>query len=163
MTKTGLKKWTPANAKRTSTRKPLSSQPAWKQAEKEFENHFENTKAAFIHRLSDTAQAKAVGGAAAFAAAQPSDYVVTMRDLGMFYAEVKSTHDEKSFHFSNIRKGQIGACRRQLAAGGIYLIFIKNVLDESWYCLPGEHFLQVFENKKHLTWEELEPFRYAML
>lgn len=132
----------------------------WKQAEKDFEDSFKpHGKKAYVARLSDTATAKATGGG--FVAAQPADYIVTLNG-DWFYAEVKSTKDEKAFHFSNIRKGQIAASRRTVAANGVYLFFVYSVHLDQWHCLPAELVHTTLRQKKSLTWQELEPYRYAL-
>lgn len=133
---------------------------SWKSAEDEFVESFEaRGKGAFVHRLSDTAAAKAIAGNRAFTVAQPSDFIVTIPE-GTFYAEVKSTKDELAFHFSNIRKGQMAASRRVVKAGGLYFFFIKKVLDQQWFCVPAAvvHAAPL----KHLTWSDLEPYKYDL-
>lgn len=133
----------------------------WKTAEEQFVDHFESRgKGAFVHRLSDTAAAKAIAGKRAFTVAQPSDFIVTIPD-GTFYAEVKSTKDAEAFHFSNIRKGQMAASRRIVKAGGLYFFFIKSIFDQLWFCVPAQAVHDA--TKKHLTWQELEPYKYDML
>lgn len=134
----------------------------WKKAEKDFEDHFSQYgKAAFVGRLTDTASAKAIAGKRAFVAAQPSDYIVTVEGQ-TFYAEVKSTKDERSFHFSNIRKGQLTASRRVVKARGVYLFFVKSEYHGQWYCVPAQKIHEVFRQKKHLTWIELEEYKYDL-
>lgn len=134
----------------------------WKKAEKDFEGHFEQYgKGAYVHRMSDTAMAKAVAGKKAFIAAQPCDYLVTVEEK-TFYAEVKSSQDETSFHFSNIQKGQINASRRVVAAGGIYLFFIKSEVLEQWFCVPAVIIHTTLRAKKSMTWNELEPYKYDL-
>lgn len=109
-----------------------------------------------MHRLSDTAAAKAIAGGRAFTVAQPSDFIVTVPE-GTFYAEVKSTKDQEAFHFSNIRKGQLAASRRVVKAGGLYFFFIKNVIEMQWYCVPAQVIHQ--HPVKHMTWQDLEPYK----
>ena len=134
----------------------------WKQAEKDFEGFFaQYGKGAAVFRLTDTAAAKATGGKGAFVAAQPSDYICVV-DGQWFFAEVKSTTDRTSFHFSNIRKGQIAASRRTVAAGGTYLFFVKSEELEQWYCIPASVIHTTLRAKKSMTWNELEPYKYAV-
>ena len=134
---------------------------SWKSAEDEFVESFEKMgKSAFVHRLSDTAAAKAIAGKRAFTVAQPSDFIVTIPG-STFYAEVKSTKDPDAFHFSNIRKAQMAASRRVVKAGGTYLFFIKAILEMQWFCVPAEVVHATEKDKKHLTWQELEPYKYA--
>ena len=71
------------------------STPLWKQAEKDFES-FMNArgKKAYVHRLTDTAQAKATGGKKAFVVNQPSDYLGVL-DGNTFFGEVKTSKSSK--------------------------------------------------------------------
>lgn len=124
----------------------------WQKAESDFSEAFELWgKQAFVHRLTDTRAARN------FVAAQPSDYLVTVNGE-TFYAEVKSTQDVKAFHFSNIRKQQMAKSRMIAKAGGLYFFFIKSEHLGQWYCIPA----QIVHNHpvKHLTWIELEPYKY---
>lgn len=132
----------------------------WKQAEKDFEGFFAKYgKEASVFRLTDTAAAKATGGKGAFVAAQPADYICVVEGQ-WFFAEVKSTKDTNSFHFANIRKGQIAAARRTIAAGGAYLFFVKAEEYDQWYCIPGPVITNTLRQKKSMTWTELEPYKY---
>jgi penicillin-binding protein-related factor A (putative recombinase) len=136
------------------------AKPTWKSVEQEFTQHFESMgKGAYVHRLSDTAAAKAVAGSRAFTVAQPSDFIVTCAE-GTFYAEVKSTSDPDAFHFSNIRKGQMAASRRITKAGGLYVFFIKSVINQQWFCIPAP-IIHAAE-KAHLRWSELESYQVNM-
>lgn len=130
----------------------------WKDVEKAFESFFDHYgKEAAVFRLSDTAMAKANGGG--FVAAQPSDYIVLLQGQ-WFFAEVKSSQDQRAFHFKNIRKGQIAASRRTVAAGGTYLFFVYSFELEQWYCVPAQIVHTTLRQKKSMTWQELEAFRY---
>ena len=130
----------------------------WKKAEKDFEASFaQYGKEAAVFRLTDTAMAKANGGG--FVAAQPADYIVVLKGQ-WFFAEVKSTKDPKAFHFNNIRKGQIAASRRTVAAGGTYLFFVKSEELNQWFCIPAHVVHTTLRQKKSMTWNELEPYQY---
>lgn len=134
----------------------------WKSAEKDFEDHFDRYgKGAFVFRFTDTAMAKAIAGSGAFIPPQPADYLVLVEGQ-LFFAEVKSTVDRTSFHFSNIRKGQIAASRRITAAGGVYLFFIKSQELDQWYCVPAQVIHTTLRQKKSMTWNELEPYKYDL-
>lgn len=135
----------------------------WKKAEKDFEAFFKAMgKKAAVFRLTDTAMAKAVGGKRAFVNAQPADYIVTAEGMGTFFAEVKSTTDETSFHFGNIQKEQLAASRRCVAAGGVYLFFIKSQHLDQWFCIPAQviHHTSLVKKRKHLKWAELKEYEY---
>ena len=133
---------------------------AWKSVEQEFEGTFaEKGKGAFVHRLTDTAAAKAINGRKAFIAKQPSDYIVT--DNGFtYYAEVKSSHDEVSFPHSNIQQYQLASARRITKAGGTYVFFIKNLLTGQWYCVPAE--VIIGADKKSTRWADIETYRWNL-
>lgn len=132
----------------------------WKAAEKEFESAFTlKGKGAFLHRLTDTAAAKATSGKKAFVAKQPSDYLVV--DNGhTYFAEVKSSHDEVSFPHSNIQPYQMASARRIVKAGGTYVFFIKNLLTGQWYCVPAE--VIVASEKKSTRWADIESYRWTL-
>lgn len=132
----------------------------WKDVEKAFEGFFVGYgKNAAVFRLTDTAMAKANGGG--FVAAQPSDYIVLLQGQWMF-AEVKSSKDAKAFHFKNIRKGQLAASRRTVAAGGTYLFFVYSFELKQWFCVPAQVVHTILREKKSMTWAELEPFKYEV-
>lgn len=133
---------------------------AWKSCEHEFESVFAaKGKGAFVHRLSDTAAAKATSGKKAFVAKQPSDYVVT--DNGFtYYAEVKSSHDEVSFPHSNIQQYQLASARRITKAGGTYVFFIKNLLTGQWYCIPAE--IIIAADKKSTRWSDIDSYKWTL-
>jgi len=135
----------------------------WKKAEKDFEKSFEPLgKKAAVFRLTDTAAAKAVAGKRAFVAAQPSDYMIVM-DGQTFFAEVKSTSDETSFHFSNIQKRQIAASRRIVAAGGGYFFFIKSLARDQWFCVPAVVIHRTLKaGIKHLKWDQIQEYAYEI-
>lgn len=130
----------------------------WKDTEAEFEEAFTSAgKSAFVHRLTDTAAAKATGGKRAFVKAQPSDYLVTHNGL-TFFAEVKSSHDEISFPHSNIQKYQMASARRVTKAGGVYIFFLKNLNTGYWYCVPAE--VIIASEKKSTRWADIETYRW---
>lgn len=133
---------------------------AWKTVEREFEGAFaKKGKGAFVHRLTDTAAAKATSGKKAFVKAQPSDYLVT-DDGHTFFAEVKSSHDEVSFPHSNIQPYQMASARRVTRAGGSYVFFLKNLNTGRWYCVPAE--VIIASEKKSTRWADIEPYRWDL-
>lgn len=134
----------------------------WKTAEADFSRHFDKYgKGAFVHRLSDTAAAKATSGKRAFVVAQPSDFIVTA-DGHTFYAEVKSSQDETTFHFDNIRKAQLAASRRVIKANGVYLFFLKSEHLNQWFCVPAHVVHEIMLVKKSARWAELESYLYVI-
>lgn len=130
----------------------------WKAAENAFVGFFTDYgKEACVIRLTDTAAAKAVGGKQAFVAAQPSDFLLTLKGITHF-AEVKSSSSEHSFSFGGIQQGQWNMSRRIVRAGGSYLFFIKHELTQQWYLIPAT----VFHNhpKKSIKWKEIEAYKW---
>lgn len=110
----------------------------WKKAEKDFEAAFKALgKRAFVHRLTDTAAAKATSGKHAFVVAQPSDYLVVVEGR-LFFAEVKSSSSATSFAHSGIRPSQLASARRVVAAGGEYFFFIKSEVLNKWFQVPAQ-------------------------
>lgn len=137
--------------------------PAWKQAERDFEGFFKTYgKKAFVHRLTDTAAAKATGGAKAFVVAQPSDYIVTIQGVGTAFAEVKTSKHKTSFPHSNIQPKQLASARRIIMAGGAYLFFIKNLLTGIWYLLPAQVILNNRASKS-TRWADIEKYQWDPL
>ena len=132
----------------------------WKQVEKEFEAIFTaKGKKAFVHRVTDTAAAKATSGKKAFVKAQPSDYIVTDNGL-TYFAEVKSSEHVTSFPHSNIQKFQLASARRITTAGGVYIFFLKNLNTGTWYCVPAE--VIIASEKASTRWEDIEPYRWNL-
>ena len=130
--------------------------PEWKKTEREFEDVYARMgKGAFVHRMSDTAAAKATSGKKAFVKAQPSDYLVTVNGH-TFYAEVKSSHDPVAFHHSNIQPYQMAASKRITKAGGDYVFFIKNILTGKWYCVPAS--VIHASATKSTKWADIETY-----
>lgn len=130
----------------------------WQRAEKDFVGFFTGYgKEACVIRLTDTAAAKAVGGKTAFVAAQPSDFLLTIKGT-THYAEVKSSSSAVSFSFSKIQKGQWNMSRRIARAGGSYLFFVKNELTGQWYLIPAA----VLHNhpNKSIKWKEIEAYKW---
>lgn len=131
---------------------------SWKAAENEFVSFFTGYgKEACVIRLPDTAAAKAVGGKNSFVAAQPSDFLLTLKGV-THYAEVKSSSNQVSFSFGGIQKGQWNMSRKIVRAGGSYLFFIKNQVSQQWYLIPAA----VLHNhpKKSIKWKEIETYKW---
>lgn len=116
-------------------------------AEGRFVDHllFEQKKA-YWHRLFDTsdirARHKEMTGQKTLAhlPKNPSDFIVTHADIGMFYAEVKGTETD-TFRFNRIEKSQMAGMIQQRAAGGLYYVFINQVIDNEWFVVPGDYFV----------------------
>jgi len=133
--------------------------PLWKRAEKDFEGFMKaRGKKAYVHRLTDTAAAKATGGKKAFVVNQPSDYLGVL-DGNTFFGEVKSSTNKVSFPYSNIKTTQMAHARRIIMAGGSYLFFIKSYALDKWYIVPAQ---AVINNKtsKSSKWTDLTQFEW---
>jgi len=136
------------------------SVPPWKQAEKDFESFFKlQGKKAYVHRLTDTAAAKATAGKKAFVVAQPSDYVGVMQEI-TFFGEVKSSQDATSFPHKNIKRNQLAQSRRIIAAGGSYLFFIKSEHFNQWFIVPAQFFINNTAGKKSTKWVDLAEYKW---
>lgn len=127
-------------------------------AEKEFEQKLtlKYGKKVFIERLPDT---KSIKGSIknGFIQGRPSDYILTI-DGEMCYAEVKSCGDKTSFPFSNIRKDQWKAAIQQVAAGGVYLFFIKNTNTNQWFVVEARTILEKKKERNSIKWTELQTW-----
>jgi penicillin-binding protein-related factor A (putative recombinase) len=113
-------------------------------------------KRAYLHKITDTKEVTGLNGRPTKTKKEPSDYIVTFDGI-MFYAEVKGSQNETSFPFGNIQPGQLGASRRQLAAGGHYFFYILRNKTGHWHKVPAD----VIHNcpKQSMTWAELAPYR----
>lgn len=134
----------------------------WLDAEAEFEAWFSGTKLSFAYRFED---ARAVMGALksqkVIVQGRPSDFLVT--DSGVtFFAEVKSSENPTSFPLSNIKKPQWNACRRTVAAKGLYFFYIRKEPELVWFKVPGAFFLSLQDDDiKSVKWEHFESYRYV--
>lgn len=100
----------------------------------------------YRHRLFDTSdireRSKTKDGVRSYAhlPKNPGDYIVTVRGM-MFYAEIKGTASDR-FTFSHIEPSQMAAMKQQLAAGGLYFVFINQVVGNEWFCVPAAFFVE---------------------
>ena len=120
-------------------------------------------KNVFIHRFLDINEVKGMTGSG-FVTANPSDYVVTWNGT-MFYAEVKSMSikTSKSFSFSHFTKAQVAGMKRQLAAGGLYNIYLHILETNQWYMFPAALVERIKESgKKSITLNELENMKWTL-
>jgi penicillin-binding protein-related factor A (putative recombinase) len=111
-------------------------------------------KAAANYAFTDTRKLRGSGGKG-FTNSRPSDRIVTF-NRETFYAEVKSTTDEKSFSFSNIQPYQRGWARQTIAAGGLYFFFIHALALDQWFRVPAQVVLDA--PKKSLRFDELTSY-----
>ena len=130
----------------------------WQDAEKEFENYFRSRgKRSHVHRFEDTKAVRGRTKGNGFAAAQPSDYLVT--DEGSsFYAEVKFCNNKISFPFGSIRPSQWTAARRVTAAGGSYYFYIYSTEVGTWFRVPASTLIN--SDKRSMKWSELAQHKW---
>lgn len=90
----------------------------------------------------------------------PSDYILTTDGQSAF-AEVKSTQNPTSFPFNLLKKGQTAAAPQVVSAGGHYLVFVHNLLTDTWYRIPYQIIQAVKDiGKSSIPWNELEQFTW---
>lgn len=131
----------------------------WKIAENQFVDHWKKFgKRAWVHRFSDTAQAKALNGKNAMAPSQPSDFLVCHEGFS-FLAEVKSSADKVSFPHSAIQQKQMNCAKMSVAAGGAYFFFIKSQHLQKWFCLPAS--VIVLSATKSTKWSSVSEFEWT--
>lgn len=132
-------------------------------SQKLFEKHWEILgKEAFLERLTDTRdiqgklRAKGIIGFG-FATANPSDYILTHKSV-MSYVEIKSTQNMTSFPF-DFTPAQWGGMKKQLAAGGIYTVYVHQTIFDKWYKVPAAQILEQYGlGLKSIKWELLEEW-----
>lgn len=134
-----------------------------KETEKLFENYWHNLgKEAFLHRFPDTNMIKGILKArginnVGFIPANPSDYVLTLRGK-QTYVEVKSTQNMTSFPF-DFTPAQWAGMKKQVAAGGIYTVYVHQTVLDKWYVIDADQILEQMRNGiKSLKWELLEEW-----
>jgi hypothetical protein len=110
---------------------------------------------AYVYQLTDAAEVHGMNaGQSILVKKQPSDFVVTL-DGDMHYAEVKSTIGD-CFKKSLIKKGQLIAARKQVAARGGYFFYVHALTIGRWFKLPASLILN--SAKASWKWGELEAF-----
>lgn len=133
-------------------------------AQDEFEGRIKHRygKAAFIHRVTDTAEVRGMTkNKKVFTKQQPSDFIVTIAG-DMFYAEVKTTNKER-FSFSAIGVGQWQAATQQVTAGGKYFFYVRSELLEKWFKVPASFVLGLdADGKKSFTWDDVKHMEWSL-
>lgn len=128
-------------------------------AQDEFEAiHARMGKLAYLHRLVDAAEVVGRTGKRGFTRPAPADYILVVGGSTEF-AEVKSTHDPTALRFSLLKKSQTAAAPQVIAAGGIYVVYVKNMNTGEWFRVP----YQVIQasTKASIPWKDLTPFRWS--
>ena len=107
-------------------------------------------KGALLHRFVDTKAARNK------VSAQPADFLVAHNGR-IWFAEVKSCHEEVSFPFSALQRSQMQALSLSVKNGTEYRVYVKNENTQEWYLLMGGLILDTLnKGKKSLRWDELE-------
>lgn len=115
-------------------------------------------KKAFVFKFTDASEARGMNKRTVNIKAQPSDRLITFQGV-TWYAEVKSTIDEKRFNFSLLRTTQGSYAAQVEAAGGMYLVYIHSIATDIWYCVPYSTIRWAKENNKSsFTWQELSTY-----
>lgn len=136
---------------------------AWKDAEAEFESWFSG-KDQYCHKIEDHLEATKVHvNRSLKVASRPSDFIVVDRG-DTYFAEVKSSKNETSFPFANIKVPQWNAARRTVAAGGSYFFFLKNETAGLWFKVPAKVLVALkFEGDiKSVKWIHIAGFIYMV-
>lgn len=134
-----------------------------KEAEKEFEDRLRlKGKSAYFYRITDASDVRGMTGKIGHIHAVPSDYIVVDEVYGTHFAECKSTSDPKGFPYSLIKTAQWAHFERINAAGGMYVVYIKNMNSRSWFRVPLAVIAHLRREKIALTWGILEEqFRWT--
>lgn len=128
----------------------------------DFENRIARLgKAAYLYKLVDAAEIRGRTGVAGRARAQPSDYLLTYKGRTA-YAEVKGCENTTSFPLSYLRDVQSSAARQVVAAGGEYLLFIKQLATGIWFSVPHGVLYALAGDNKSVKWEALAPFKWEL-
>ncbi len=126
-------------------------------AQKAFTDAMDLTKR-WVHRFRDMKDVKGLNRGKNLAMFPcPADYLVGGAE-GLFLAEVKSTYNETSFSFADIRPAQRAAAAHAYSRGFPYFFFIMNMNDDEWYVLPAAQFVETMKaGRKSLPYKELTP------
>jgi len=108
----------------------------WQKAEDDFDDYFKRKgKRAFVFKFPDAAEIYGRVGKIGQTRAVPSDRIVTCEGE-TYFAEIKSTEDPLRFKRSLLRKSQSAFATQVIAAGGLYLVFVKALVLNCWYVMP---------------------------
>lgn len=130
-----------------------------KDAEAAFVEYWE--KRGHIERLRDKKDLMGLNGGKNLADfAKPSDFLVSARGTPLHYAEVKSTVDETTFHFKNLRPGQhIAAIKAASKGDGNYIFYIFSYPLGAWFTLSCAQYAELIRTgKRSIKFKELDPW-----
>jgi penicillin-binding protein-related factor A (putative recombinase) len=122
-------------------------------------------KEAYAYRIKDAAAIRGITGRVGNGVdATPSDYICAAKG-NTFFAEVKSTQDEKRFPFSLLKKGQTSHGKQIVAAGGLYLVFVHRLTTDQWYVLPLNDVFshEATTGERSIRWEEMEKYLWPSM
>lgn len=128
-----------------------------KSAEKAFVEAMEVTKR-WVHRFRDMKDVVGLNrGKKLSMFPCPSDFLIGDSE-GLFLAEVKSTYNQTSFPFADVRPAQRAAAAHATSRGFPYFLFILNMNDGEWYVLPATQFVEAIRaGRKSIPFKELTP------
>lgn len=107
-------------------------------------------KGALLHRFVDTKAARNK------VSAQPADFLVAHNGR-IWFAEVKSCHEEVSFPFSALQRSQMQTISLSVKNSVDYRVYVKNENTEEWYRIPGNLIIDTLNaGRKSLRWLDLE-------
>lgn len=107
-------------------------------------------KGALLHRFVDTKAARNK------VSAQPADFLVAHNGR-IWFAEVKSCHEEVSFPFSALQRSQMQTISLSVKNSVDYRVYVKNENTKEWYLIPGTLVIDTLNaGRKSLRWLDLE-------
>jgi hypothetical protein len=128
-----------------------------KSAEVAFTDAMELTKR-WVHRFRDMKDVRGLNRGKSLAMFPcPSDYLIGGSE-GLFLAEVKSTHNQTSFPFADIRPAQRAAAAHAASRGFPFYFFILNMNDGEWYTMSATQFIEDMRaGRKSRPFKEMNP------
>lgn len=126
---------------------------------KDSEKYFEDNFPGMVFRMRDKSDLMGLNKGKKLATfGNPSDYIV-IDDVGMKFAEVKSSISPTSFSLSGFtpaQKSAISRCHRA-GYGDLYLIAIHSLHHGRWYRMNASEYydLVVNQKRKSIKWEQI--------
>lgn len=118
-------------------------------------------KRCYVYRFRDMSDLFGMNGGKKFKLPPlPSDFLVVHNGAVQF-AEVKSTQDPRAFRFSMLSKDQWAAAVKITAALGTYMIYVHNLLSDTWYKVPFSYCVLTKDaGMNSLSWTEMGQFQW---
>lgn len=112
-------------------------------------------KRAHVFKFTDSAEATGTNRRVTAVKAQPSDRLVTFNGE-TWYAEIKSTWDERNFPFSLLRPKQGAYAAGVIAAGGTYIVYVHSLVLNRWFAVPYQLIRAVKDaGRASIPWTDL--------